>query len=247
MGPPIRYELRDEVARIALDDPSNGNALDRKMLVALEQALAAARADPSCRVIVISSTGPDFCRGLDLDAFEAGRGIERADLETFAASMRLICFARCPVVACVDGEAAGGGVGLAGAADIVIASKRARFILPEVIFGLIPGLVAPILARRMSHGRLRAFALGSTGADAFEAQRIGLVDEVADGGIEEALAARVRRLLRSSQPALEATKRWLDEIENRRLDQLIDTAVERAAAWMARPEVIEAIALGRKA
>jgi enoyl-CoA hydratase/carnithine racemase len=246
MREPIRFELHGNVATIALDSPSTGNALDRAMLFALERSIVAALADQSCRVIVLSSTGAEFCVGADLEALEAGQRLERADLELFARTLKAIALSRCPVIACVDGEAAGGGVGLACAADMVIATQRARFILPEVIFGLIPAIVAPVLARRISVGRLRHLALGATAVSAIEAERIGLVDEIAEDGIERALAPRLHRLLRSCPAALEATKRWLQEIESRSFDSLIELSVERAEAWMARADGPDALVHGRK-
>ena len=104
-----------------------------------------------------------------------------------------------PAVAYVDGEARGGGVGLAAACDLVLATPRATFALPEALFGLVPGAIRPILEERMAPQKVRRLALlaGSIGAE--EALALGLVDRiVAD---ESEAAGPMRALARAERGA----------------------------------------------
>jgi polyketide biosynthesis enoyl-CoA hydratase PksH len=118
--------------------------------------------------------------------------------EHFAALLRAIEEAPVVVLAVVDGPALGAGAGLAAAADVVIATPRARFGLPETVMGLVPAMVFPVLARRLGVARARRLALGAAPLTAEEALAQGLADEVdADG---EAAAARVRRRLARQDP-----------------------------------------------
>ena len=118
--------------------------------------------------------------------------------ELFAALLRAIEAAPVVVLAVVDGPALGAGAGIAAAADVVIATPRARFGLPETVMGLVPAMVFPVLARRLGVARARRLALGAAPLTAEEALAQGLADEVdPDAG---AAAARVRRRLARQDP-----------------------------------------------
>ena len=135
-----------------------------------------------------------FCEGGALDP--ASPAEPRPEL--FAALLRAIEEAPVVVLAVVDGPALGAGAGLAAAADVVIATPRARFGLPETVMGLLPAMVFPVLARRLGVARARRLALGAAPLDAQEALAQGLADEVdADGA---AAAARIRRRLARQDP-----------------------------------------------
>jgi polyketide biosynthesis enoyl-CoA hydratase PksH len=110
------------------------------------------------------------------------------------------------VIAVVHGAATGGGVGLAAACDLVLAARGATFALTELLFGLLPAVIGPYLAQRVSPARLRLWALGATTLDATVALQAGLVDGVADEpGLARETAAWVRRLAR---PPAEAVSLW---------------------------------------
>ena len=118
-----------------------------------------------------------FCEGGALDP--AATAEPRPEL--FAALLRAIEAAPVVVLAVVDGPALGAGAGIAAAADVVIATPRARFGLPETVMGLVPAMVFPVLARRLGVARARRLALGAAPLTAEEALAQGLADEVGPG------------------------------------------------------------------
>jgi 3-carboxymethyl-3-hydroxy-acyl-[acp] dehydratase len=157
------------------------------------------RSAAATRVLVLQGEGGVFCEGGALDDTEEARPRRFADL--LAALQR----DPRPVVALVDGPALGAGAGLAAAADIVIATPRATFGLPETLLGLIPAMVFPPIARRIGIPRARRLALGAEPLAAGEALLAGLVDEVSDD-LEAALARQARRLLRMDPHAVATFK-----------------------------------------
>jgi enoyl-CoA hydratase/carnithine racemase len=173
---------------------------------ALCERLASEIADaPRARIVTIEGGAPGaFCEGLDLGAAAEGPA-DPAALAHFRALLLAIERAGAPVVALVDGPALGGGAGLAAAADLVLASPRASFALPEALLGLVPAVVLPHLARRIGVARARLLALSARPVAAAEALAIGLVDEVADD-LEAALARWARRFARTDPRALAAVK-----------------------------------------
>ena len=131
----------------------------------------------------------------------------------FADVLQQIYSVALPVVCVVDGEVKAGGVGLAVACDIIVATERASFELGEVIFGLIPANVLPLLTLRVAPQKARALVLSSRRISAREALHLDLVDEVvplrdAEGKVREIL----KRLLCSSPHALAAAKEFTAEV-----------------------------------
>jgi len=189
--------------RLAIQDERGQQRLSPALV---ERLIAELEADSDASAVVLEGGGDAFCEGLDLSAL-AERDIEAtAALGRFADLLDAIERTPRPVVALVDGAAMGGGVGLAAAADLVLAGPRATFGLPEALFGLIPAMVFPVLARRIGHARSRWLALSARTLTAEEAWRIGLVDEVADD-LEAALDRHARRLERLDPRAMAAIKR----------------------------------------
>lgn len=154
-------------------------------IAGLHRDVVDARAD----VLVLEGVPGVFCEGGALDTATSAE----AEPLTFAALLRAIETSPRPVVALVDGSARGGGVGLAAAADVVLATTRSTFGLPETVLGLIPAMVFPVVARRVGLGRARRLALGLTSLSAVEAAAEGLVDEVVVD-LDTALARLERRL-----------------------------------------------------
>lgn len=156
------------------------------------------------RIVTLEGTDGAFCEGLELVA-----GVD-VDLAAFAELLEAIARAPRPVVALVDGPALGGGCALAAAADVVLASERATFGLPEVLWGLIPAVALPVVARRIGIARARLLALGAPALDAAEALRWGLVDAVVpDGDALEPAFARLSRQLRRADPDAQAATKAL--------------------------------------
>jgi polyketide biosynthesis enoyl-CoA hydratase PksH len=195
---------------IELADAERGNRLAPALVDPLLDALDAAESDPSCRVVLISAAGRDFCSGLDLDGVPDGWLADPADLPPWRLFSRLRTV---PVVtvALVDGRATGGGVALAAACDIVIAGQAAAFRFTELLLGLLPATALPFVVNRV--GGQHAFRMAMTACEIgpAEAVRIGLADmtflQAADG-----VRALLTGLRRVPADTVRAMKRLRDEL-----------------------------------
>lgn len=147
----IHTTIEAGLATVTIDRPEKHNALDIDHLVALRDALASSDADPEVRVVMLCGAGGRaFCTGTDLSAVAAdlpgyaeafGKGLE--DASRSGLYIRLLDLTtlprRKPLIAAVDGYCLGGGFELALQCDLIIASDKARFGLPEVSIGSLPG------------------------------------------------------------------------------------------------------------
>ena len=204
----------------------------------LERALRdAAAAD--ARVWVLEGAGSGvFCEGMDLGSVAGEQARGREAVEGFGRCLRALVRAPRPTIAIVDGDALGGGLGIAAAADLTIASSRANVGLPEALFGILPAMIMPVLLTRMSQQNTRLLALSGSSRDAEWAARAGLFDRVVG---PEALASATRRAQRDLSrvaPAVVSRLRVLvSEGSSRELDAALDHGVETAAATLADAEV----------
>lgn len=185
----------------------------------------------SARVVVLEGRDGTFCRGLDLAL--PGSDDARTGVASFVECLHGVRRLGKPTIALVDGVAIGGGVGLAAACDLVIASRRATFGLPELLYGFVPAIVLSVLLERLPPQKLRLAALSARTFTADEAMQSGLVDIVATG-IEAALRIAVRRLSRA-QPA--AVRRWKEFTAPVQLAE----ALEETASTLEDPAVAKRV------
>ncbi|MFI6099280.1 enoyl-CoA hydratase-related protein [Lentzea sp. NPDC051213] len=190
--------------RVILDRPVRRNTIDHDLLAELADALSAAEAAPDCRVFVISALGEDFCAGMDLSASHedhAGDG----ELPYWTLLRRLTT-TELVTVSVVDGAATAGGVGLAAACDVVLAGTRATFRLTEALFGLVPAMALPFVARRTGEQTAFTATLLATEFDAEDAVRTGLADRCADSAEQllRPLLVSLRRVDRDTVGALKS-------------------------------------------
>jgi enoyl-CoA hydratase/carnithine racemase len=199
----------------------------------VDRLIAALAGDVASRLLILEGEGGVFCEGGAMDDAAEPRP------RRFATLLAALERDRRPVIALVDGAALGAGAGLAAAADVVIATPRATFGLPETLLGLIPAMVFPPLARRMGVPRARRLALGAAPLSAEEAWRCGLADEVSDD-LEAALSRHCRRLLRMDPTAVAALKALVAE-HFPAPPAYEDAAAARLLALMALPATRERI------
>lgn len=202
---------------VTLNNPASRNALTEAMVASLDGQLARAEADHAVRAFVLRGAGGNFCAGGDFASFRSLMATtvpagERDPIarhnRAFGALLTRIADLPVPTIAVVCGAAAGGGVGLAAACDLVIAQAGATFATPETTLGLPPAQIAPFIAARM--GRQAAARMLCAGARlaAPDALAAGLADVVAqDAG--PALLDALNRLGRAEPEAVRATKRIL--------------------------------------
>lgn len=209
----VNVERFDGTVVVTIDRPERRNALDGETVSLVGTAFAAAEADDSARVVVLTGAGEQaFCAGMDLKEFVAGKRQARPagpGLEVFMSR----CYPK-PVIAAVNGLAVGGGLELVMACDIAIAAEQAIFAVPEVRRGLVGAGCSTRLAGRVPPAV--AFEMTFTGApiSATRAQALGLVNEVvpAGGALGRALAV-AEAISRNAPLALRVTKELIwDEI-----------------------------------
>jgi enoyl-CoA hydratase len=209
--PNLRIAAAGGVVTLTLDRPQALNALDPATLDALSAALAELAAETSLRTLVVTGAGPKaFSAGADIRAMAAmapgeGHGFARRGHAVMAQLEALPV----PVVGALNGVALGGGLELALACDLVVASDRTRLGQPEIGLGLIPGFGGTVrLVRRIGLARARQLIYRGHVIGAEEALRIGLVDRVvpADRLAEEA-AALAAELASKPPVALREAKR----------------------------------------
>lgn len=180
----ILYRIEDGVAVITLNRPDRLNAANDQLVEELAQAINKSREDRSVKVLVITGAGRAFCAGADVGGMQREAKPTPFEIRNQlrdGAQRMILSIQKCekPVIAAINGVAAGGGFDLACACDIRFASDKARFLEAFVRIGLFPGWGGTWLLPRIV-GLAKAAELIWTGdeIDAREAERIGLVSRV---------------------------------------------------------------------
>jgi enoyl-CoA hydratase/carnithine racemase len=249
-----RAELQPGVVQLTLSRPERLNALTEPLVGRLDKELRALATDQTCRVVVLTGAGRGFCAGLDLGGFGTMPGTEEmgrshqtwATQRAIAALVQQIRRLPQPVIAAVNGPAAGGGLALVCASDIRIASATAVFATSFIRIGVTGCDIGTswMLPRLVGAARAHELMLTSRRFDADEALRIGLVtDVVAPDALASAVTAMADSLLAAPPLSLSLTKQgmWLAleipsfdamvEVENRQ--QVLTSATEDAREAMA--------------
>lgn len=200
----ILVESQNDVLLITMNRPAKRNAINHALADGLLDAITTLDDDPSLAVGVLAGNGPAFSTGMDLQAFGADGA--PAALATFVRRG-----SRKPMIAAIDGPAYAGGLELALTCDILVASERATFAIPEAKVGLIAAAGGILrLPRRMSYGLAMEMALTGDPISAEEARAAGLVSRLVPEG--EAVAASISlasRIGRNSPGAIAASKSLL--------------------------------------
>jgi enoyl-CoA hydratase/carnithine racemase len=218
MGP-VATAIDGAVATVTIANPPV-NALADPVLESLAGALGELTARVGARAVILTGAGErTFVAGADLRQFAEALGDEarmRAHVGHSAAAFAALDEVPVPVIAAVGGHAVGGGLELALACDLIVADPRARFGLPEVGIGLIPGAGGTQrLPRRVSRSLATRMVLAGEMPGGEEALAAGLVDRLSAPGdvlaaaaeLAEALAAKPGRAVRAAKAALRASER----------------------------------------
>ena len=214
MSENIHYEVGDGIATITIDRPEKRNALSYAMYNALIDRTAEAEADPEVRVIILTAVPGQFCAGTDLTELrDVDVNDPGANREEFREGKQwYLSDCSKPVIAAIDGPAAGLGVELATLSDIRIASTRARFSWIFVRRGLVPDTGAGTWALPRIVGQQNALhlVLSAEFIDAAYAQRIGFVlDVVEPEQLQERARALAAQIALGSPFAVTRAKRLL--------------------------------------
>ncbi len=247
------------VATLMLNRPEKHNAMSGQMLAELKQAAEQLGADHAVRVVVLSGAGTSFCAGGDLGwmreqmaADNETRGREAAKL---AYALQALNTMPKPLIGALQGNAFGGGVGLASVCDVAIGADHIKMGLTETRLGLIPATIGPYVVSRMGEGRARRVFMSARIFGAAEAVELGLLakvvpaqdlkarveDEVvpylscAPGAVGAAKALARRLGPRIDEGTIEITikaltERWASEESAEGIGAFFD---KRKAEWMA--------------
>src|ERR1700758_1919399 len=182
----VKFAIQGAIARITLDRPEKLNALDPEMLAALEDAVTQAEQSRDVRVIVLAAAGEKaFCVGADILAWTALSPLAMWS-EWIRRGHRIfdrLEHARQPVICAIQGYAFGGGLEIALACDLRIAADSARFAMPEVKLGTIPGWGGTSrLPELIGSARAKQMIFTGEQIPADVAERWGLVNEVVPAG-----------------------------------------------------------------
>jgi crotonobetainyl-CoA hydratase len=252
----VRIERRGATLELTIDRPK-ANAIDSATSRAMGEAFVAFRDDPALRVAIVTGAGDRFfSAGWDLKAHVAGDPGKPEDFGAggFAGLTELFDLDK-PVIAAVNGYAAGGGFELALACDLIVAAPEARFSLPEVKRGLVPDAGGIFrLSRRAPDGIARELLLTGGSIDATHAARWGIVNRVVE---RERLVAEARALAaeieaaaplatRAVKAILSATERMTVEAAFSALRDGSIPAYDRAMASADAEEGPRAFAEGRE-
>lgn len=219
-------ELRPAVVRVPVD-------LDAASVAALRRTLDAACASPAPVITLVGATADTFCLGLAL-----GRHDAAVPALAFADVLAAMHAAPKPLLAIVDGRAIGGGLGLACACDWLIATDRASFGLPELLWGLVPAIVWPVIADRVGGPVTRRWAVSAHSRTAAEALAAGLVDElVAPERLESATRHATRALCRLDTSALCQLRTWARASRQSGLPDAVRRGAELTTSLARQPHV----------
>ncbi|MGI9423766.1 MAG: enoyl-CoA hydratase/isomerase family protein [Hyphomicrobiaceae bacterium] len=242
----ILIERYGPVAIVRLNRPDVLNAIDQAMWQALLRAFEGLRDERDLRVCLITGNGRGFCSGADLkETAWKGETAEqsKARIDTHHQQLaRAIVGLPVPVVACVNGYALGGGLEIALAADIRIASREAKFGFPEAAVGrFITGGASLLLQRAIGPSRAKLLLYTSDHISASEALSIGLVDEVVEPqDLLERGKAIAGRIANNAPHSIQLMKRVLDEVALTNLEDVLAKETQALVATYGYADIDDA-------
>ncbi len=208
--------------------------LDADTVAALSRDLSDAVRSSARIVVVTGATDDTFCLGLALGSPLEGEPATHA----FAALLAAMHECEKPLLAVVDGRAIGGGMGIASACDWMVATERASFALPELLWGLLPAIIWPVIADRMAPHTARQWTLSGHARTAREAAAAGLVDEVVESDrLDQATSRAARMLARLDPTALCRFRAWLRASRRHDLPEALRMGAQITAEMIGQPGV----------
>ncbi|WP_163849093.1 enoyl-CoA hydratase/isomerase family protein [Pseudooceanicola aestuarii] len=261
MADPVLLEVaQDGVATLRLNRPAQKNAINLEMRPLMQRLITRVARDPAVRVLILAGSGGSFCAGgdiRDMAQLGAGAGVDGGGdaapdaLAGEAARRRMrqtgevalaISTLDIPVIAAVSGPAYGAGLGLALAADLVLAAPDAEFCASFGRLGLVPDFGLHLsLPRRVGIARAKEMIFSARAVEATEAQTLGLVDALHPAPELEAVARRMASgFARHSPTALGLSKALLDQSPTLDLRQVLEAETAAQALCFTTPHHAEA-------
>ncbi|MGC8949556.1 MAG: enoyl-CoA hydratase/isomerase family protein [Thermoprotei archaeon] len=223
----IQYIVEDKIGWIVLNRPEKLNALDEETWKELHYASELANND-STRVIVITGTGRAFSAGDDILAMYSLNNIDEAHkfFHTLLNTVLSFINMQKPFIAAVNGLAYGGGCELLLLADVVISAEDAKFAIPEGRIGLIPPIAISVGHTMIGLRHIARLILTGEPIDAYEAQKIGLVDYIVPNiQLKDKTIEIAQKIMLNGTQAIKTMRSWLSKHRT----EFIKDAIEELA------------------
>lgn len=229
-----------------MDQPHNRNALSLALRTGLADGLQAAIGDAEVRVVVLTHTGPVFCAGADLSS-GGGAPVAEDPRIGLAGILAAIQDSPKPVVARIAGHCLGGGVGLAAACDLSVASQEAMFGFTEVRIGVAPAIVSVVTVPKLRVADALELYLTGERVPAERAARVGLItSSVPAVDLDSSVDRVVAQLLAGGPSALAIAKRLIFEVPTMPRAAAFQWATDLSESLFASPEAAEGMAAFRE-
>lgn len=224
---------------------SHHNSINSELIMEINSVLDEAEKDSSCKIVVIEGQNGMFCTGMDFeeliavkpeaDTVEFGERFCSGYIET----LKRFSMISKVIISKIDGQVMAGGVGIASASDLVIATPRTQFNLSEALWGLLPAMVLPYLIRRVGYQKAFSMTLTTLPVYANSALDINLVDEISEDP-EDSIKKLSQRLMKIEDNTIKSMKKYFRKlwIIN---DETEKAAVSEISKLVTKPEIRENI------
>ncbi|WOE33334.1 MULTISPECIES: enoyl-CoA hydratase/isomerase family protein [unclassified Acinetobacter] len=231
----LQLEQQDQVMTVWMDRAERHNAFNTEVIEELYHCFQFLHQHPDIRVVILASRGKNFSAGADLNWMkQAGAAsVQENQADAFKLAQMLHCLAslKQPTIARVQGIAFGGGMGLAAACDICVATDDAQFATSEVRLGLAPSTISPYVIRAIGARQASRYFLTAERISAQHAKNIGLVHEVTTiEQLDSTIAQLVDSLLLGAPLAQSASKQLIQMVSQHELNiQLLQFTAQHIA------------------
>ena len=222
----ILFEIKNQVATLTLNRPEKYHSFIREMALDLQEKLDLCKNDNNIRAIVITGTGKAFCAGQDLgEATDPnGPALQKIVNEHYNPIIRQIRNIEKPIIAAVNGVAAGAGASIALCCDIIIAKEGAVFVQAFSKIGLVPDSGATFfLPRLIGFQKATALMMNADPITAKEAERLGMIYKVVEESkFEDEIIAFSEKLAKMPTKGIGLTKKLLNQSMHNSLEKQLD-------------------------
>lgn len=246
----LLLDRKNDVLTIWFNRPESRNALSQAVADELLAVFSALPKESGIRAVVLRGKGGVFCAGGDLKQFKQifqGSASRDEVVKLNAGFGHLIkAIEALPqlFVVVIEGAAMAGGLGLACLADVTFSARDARFALTEVMLGIPPAQITPVIIRRIGEMQARRLLLTAAQFDGVEAKELGFVHEIFDSveAMDLALGDLITQVRRAAPGAIAATKRIIEETKNSSDEALVNYAAGEFADCLLGDEAKEGLA-----
>ncbi|PUB19064.1 crotonase/enoyl-CoA hydratase family protein [Yoonia sediminilitoris] len=234
------------VATLTLARPEKHNALSQALIDGLRDAAARIAADRAIRVVVLTGQGASFCAGGDLnwmrEQMAGDADAKRSAARALAGMLGALNSLPQPLIGRVQGNAFGGGVGMACVCDVAVAADHVKCGLTETKLGLIPATIGPYVLARMGEANARRVFMSSRIFGAAEARELGIVAKVVPADdLDSAVAAEVKPYLDCAPGAVAAAKAFARSLGPTIDEATVTRSINALIAQWDSPEATEGL------